>query len=443
MEELVIYISHRLENRESARYIGGMLSAFGRDRIRVHYSGQYPAGIDWREQMESDLVGASWLILLYDGPQVEWDWCLFETGFFRARMKSSPTERRLICLYSPEHRAPGLLQSFDLVPATQPSLEVLFRQIYLEEPWKINPRLFQEHAELVVQSINRIIATICESEKPRLFFYSPSFTIHVKIDQLEALINGKIPPDSYLTGGGGWETIFGKAPDTVGWSWQDVINGLQSPEPWIYSLAIIMWQAYNFQRVSYPSVGVRIKFDDVDNESRVFRLSLQSADMIENEARFMFVAAAVVTPYEPANNPHETSLYHLFSSSWFFRQRLLKGELNKLDLELLHRPREQAELEKIIREIGNDFMTMLADAQVRGMEQEGAVIQAFDDPLRGEVITKLHEEWPKLYQDLHDSLEVGESAAERISETLHKMEPINRFFLKVSLEELRKYLGDN
>jgi hypothetical protein len=59
------------------------------------------------------------------------------------------------------------------------------------------------------------------------------------------------------------------------------------------------------------------------------------------------------------------------------------------------------------------------------------------------VKTKLYEEWPTLYDELLANLNVGESAAERISETLHKMEPINHFFLKVSIEELNKYLGDN
>jgi hypothetical protein len=83
---------------------------------------------------------------------------------------------------------------------------------------------------------------------------------------------------------------------------------------------------------------------------------------------------------------------------------------------------------------------MLADAQVRGMEQQAAVIQSFDSPLREEVMTKLYVEWPKLYDELLTNVKVGEPAAELISKTLHNMEPINVFFLKVSVEELNKYL---
>jgi len=159
-------------------------------------------------------------------------------------------------------------------------------------------------------------------------------------------------------------------------------------------------------------------------------------------ATFAFAAAAVVVPYEPANNPKETRLYHLYNLAWFFRRRLLERELTKLDWELDNNPPNEENLRKIIREIGNDFTTLLADAQVRGMEQEAAAIQSFDSPLRGEVRSKLFEEWPKLYSELLNHLKLGVPAAKQIKETLENMKPINRFFLKVSIEELNKYLVD-
>lgn len=176
----------------------------------------------------------------------------------------------------------------------------------------------------------------------------------------------------------------------------------------------------------------------------MFRLCLQEVDVIGDTATFTFSAAAVVVPYEPANNPKETRLYHLYNLAWFFRRRLLERELTKLEWELDNNPPKEENLRKIIREIGNDFTTLLADAQVRGMEQAAAVIQSFDShsPLREEVRTKLFEEWPKLYSELIDYLKAGAPAAERIKETLEKMKPINRFFLKVSIRQLNKYLVD-
>ena len=164
MENLVIFISHKLQSRERAMKIAGALSAFGGNRIQVYYSGKYMAGVDWREKIEKDLSEALWLILLYEGPQVEWDWCLFETGFFRAKMKDSQADRLLICLHSPEHSVPGPLKSFNPVPATTEKLEELFRQIYVDKPWEISPKLFEENADIVNQLISRIISSVCGTE---------------------------------------------------------------------------------------------------------------------------------------------------------------------------------------------------------------------------------------------------------------------------------------
>jgi hypothetical protein len=286
------------------------------------------------------------------------------------------------------------------------------------------------------------ILVVCETARR---FACPSFKIHIKANQLNVLQDGKIPPEAELSGEGGWEDIFDLPAPTARCKWEDVVSKLESPEPWIYPLAILMWQAYDRQRIQYPSVGVRIKlFNRNGDEYRVFRLCLQKVDAKQDEADFAFVVAAVLVPYEPANNPTETRLYHLFNLAWFFRRRLLERELDKLEFELLNIPSKEQiaskeqELKKIIREISNDFRTLLADAQVRGMEQEAAVIQSFKSPLREEVKTRLFQEWPKLYKELLGHLEVGVPAAELIKETLDNMKPINRFFLKVSIEELNK-----
>jgi hypothetical protein len=443
MPDLVIFISHKLQSRDRATEIAGALSAFGGSRIRVYYSGRYTAGIDWREKIQNDLTEASWLILLYEGPHVAWDWCLFETGFFSAKMKDSKTDPRLICLHNPEYNVPGPMDNFNSLPASEARLTEFFRQIYVDEPWKISPNLFQENGKLVISTVGRIVSAVVGTPRSRLYFAAPSFAIHVKVDQIEILKDGQIPPEAYLSGDGGWETMFGKPAHTVSWLWRDIVKGLESPEPWIYPLATIMWQAYDFQRVPYPSVGVRIKFTDEDvDEYRVFRLSLQKAEVTGDEVKFAFAAAAVVTPYEPANNPKETSLYHLYNLAWFFRRRLLERELPKLDAALMNRPRNENVVQKVIREISNDFRTMLADAQVRGVEQQAGIIQSFDGPLRDEVTRNLQELWPPLHDRLFNHLKVGLPAAELISETLHSMKPINHFFLKVSIEALSKHLDD-
>jgi len=157
---LVIFISHRLESGEKARGIARALSAFGGPRIRVHFSGQYGPGIDARSHIERDLAEASWFILLYEGPQFEWAWCLFETGFFKAKMTDSKTDPRFFFLHSPEHEVPHTFQDLNSLPATPQKLEELFRDIYENKPWAINPNVFQENGELVRSTIAQIVSAV-------------------------------------------------------------------------------------------------------------------------------------------------------------------------------------------------------------------------------------------------------------------------------------------
>jgi hypothetical protein len=329
------------------------------------------------------------------------------------------------------------IQDFNSLPATPDRLRAFYGQIYVEEPWKLHPNVFKANQALVDSKINEIVTAVQSTSH----FACPSFLLQVKVDKLQSLKEGKIPLDAELSGEAGWETIFGKPVPTESCKWEEVETELESPEPWIYAMATLMWQAYDSQRVQYPSVGVRIKFRDQNvDEYRVFRLCLQRVEVVADEAGFAFVAAAVVVPYEPANNPTETRLYHLYNLAWFFRRRLLERELTRLDFELLNKRPKEEKLKQIITEIGDDFKTLLADAQVRGMEEEAAVIQSFESPLREQVRQKLFEEWPKLYDELLAHLKVGVAAAGQISVTLHNMESINRFFLKVSVEELAKFI---
>src|SRR5690349_16965854 len=100
-EGLCIFLSHKLGDSErNARRVAGDLAMFGGRSVSVLCSANFERGEEWEPKIREGLVKADWLILLYTGPTVEWDWCLYETGFFRALMEghSEKSVRRLICL---------------------------------------------------------------------------------------------------------------------------------------------------------------------------------------------------------------------------------------------------------------------------------------------------------------------------------------------------------
>jgi hypothetical protein len=175
MSNLVVFISHKLESRDRAREIAAAFSAFGASQIRMHYSGKYPAGSNFKEQIQADLTEASWLLLLYEGPEPKWDWCMYEIGFFTAIMPSKK-DPRLICLHSPQYQVPAPILHFNSLPATPERLKDFYGQIYVEAPWGIYPKIFDENKDNVDANIKRVISAVVAAdatEPPR--FAGPSF----------------------------------------------------------------------------------------------------------------------------------------------------------------------------------------------------------------------------------------------------------------------------
>ena len=100
--ELQIFLSHKKGDSErNARHIAGDLALFGGPNVKVICSANFEPGENWEQKIRQGLGNSNWLVLLYTGPHTEWDWCLFETGFFRALMEEQ-AQRRLICLHDPE-----------------------------------------------------------------------------------------------------------------------------------------------------------------------------------------------------------------------------------------------------------------------------------------------------------------------------------------------------
>jgi hypothetical protein len=63
----------------------------GGDHLDVHLSELIPAGDQWNPKIHEWLQESDWLLLLYTGQGVEWDWCLYETGFLRGPMEQRPS----------------------------------------------------------------------------------------------------------------------------------------------------------------------------------------------------------------------------------------------------------------------------------------------------------------------------------------------------------------
>jgi hypothetical protein len=77
----------------------------------------------WRTEIRTALTKSHLLVLLFTAPSKHWDWCLYETGYFRALMDKEP-DRRLICLHDPNFPVPAPLRGINHVPAIEADVEI-------------------------------------------------------------------------------------------------------------------------------------------------------------------------------------------------------------------------------------------------------------------------------------------------------------------------------
>lgn len=434
---LRIFLSHKLgKSKEKAQKVATALSILANDRMTICYSANFDRGDQWENKIREGLDSSDWFILLYDGPDVNHDWCLWEAGYFRANMKSNP-DKRLICLHDPRHNIPGPLRGFTPVPARQDEVYDLFRQIYLDEPWKIRPELFaQEGQDEIREKVRRIIKELThEQEIEAQFPLSPSITFHVKRQDANELEKGIIPNNTIVSGDGAWEVVFGKLNATVAWSWKQLQEGLVDWEPWAHQLAGMMDDAYKFQIVSQPSMKFRIKLKD--ESEAIYRVILRRLERTSEELSFTFAVAKIITSYRPQNHINETRIFHLYNMAWFFRRHFLEKHLEALkELNVLTNP-SKTKIEEEIRSIIDDKKALLAEAQTRGIEDPARIIQAFDEPLKREVSIALQETWPLLDAALTTATGRQPHNLGAIINAIDSMKDINSYFLRVCLESLR------
>src|SRR5436190_12486349 len=91
---LNIFISHKSKDEAAAKELKRLLDAHCR-KIKAFLSCDLkclPGGTDWREGIHRALNEANWLILIYTTPGDNWDWCLYEAGYFAGRVNAAKAD---------------------------------------------------------------------------------------------------------------------------------------------------------------------------------------------------------------------------------------------------------------------------------------------------------------------------------------------------------------
>ena len=154
--KLKLFISHKHKDEEIAREIIKQLELYAADKIEFYLSEENPFGVNWHNKVHEELKEADHLLLLYTDPSSDWDWCMYETGFFSRGIhdKREEHKHRLICLHRPEDETPKNLNHWQSVPTTRKDLKKLLKELYRD----VNSHFLKDN-----DSVNGVIKTIIEA----------------------------------------------------------------------------------------------------------------------------------------------------------------------------------------------------------------------------------------------------------------------------------------
>jgi hypothetical protein len=137
---LNIFISHKTKDEGAAKTLKHLLDSSCRkiDLFLSCDSKSLPRGVPWREAVHEALNKADLLILIYTTPGDNWDWCIYEAGYFAGKSSELPPgpprgmnkARSLLVLHPPGVQPPPPLAAWQSVPADPDRLMEYFGYIF-------------------------------------------------------------------------------------------------------------------------------------------------------------------------------------------------------------------------------------------------------------------------------------------------------------------------
>lgn len=149
--QINIFFSYKLKDEAVASsVVKAMRSAS--TRLNITYAREFESGKDYREKILRATRNAHWFILLLPDPAEDWDWCLYESGLFRA--KTFPGDR-LICIHHKDSKIPDQISNFNAVAATKERLTSFLDELFCQE--NPIPGMDKINENAMIESIAEII----------------------------------------------------------------------------------------------------------------------------------------------------------------------------------------------------------------------------------------------------------------------------------------------
>jgi hypothetical protein len=381
---LRVFISYKLKDHAATVVIKKKLKKLGAGKLEVFVSGDEVAGTLWREKVLEELAKAHILIFLYTDPKSQWDWCLYETGYFDARQKRQELDRHLYVLRRREDLPSGPFLGLGTVPIDASSgdndseLQKFLKMLFEEstDP-PVNAEWNADGSDDLVTAFTAPFGRREEVAPPQEFVRKLTFHL-VKKGMEDALNKDDIPAE--VSGNKESFELFGFGT-AASRSWRELEDNWRSEMPPIPKGgldSVKLWVANVAQKMLLAIRGKR--FDDglplffspfiKPREQGLFRPSLARLATYSDAYDFDIVFVDVPREFVAISRGPLTAVLGLLKLATNFRFGWIEQKAKDV---------AQRELGNIPEDTLTRFGSVAAESFTLGLNTEQAVLLAFNE----------------------------------------------------------------
>lgn len=426
-----IFISHKSSeiDRNLAAAFKHCLTLSGIPMDSIFVAEELRAGEDWQPAILKALQESTIFYLLYTDPSYDWDWCLFEAGYWLGIRAQENQPTALICINAGVGR-PSPLDRWQDIHKDSDFLSHLISLFDRDPPFGfLNGRRFQGSALSVISKFWEELAL------PQRKSGSPvptldercTLSITVSSDDMVQITQGRdIPGKAQVEINAGAASIFPRARETR--TWDEFVGGLdECQKPWTACLATLLRMLNGKNRESPFLPLVRAGIADTRGILPIYQ-PFVSIRLEHSDGGLTFQVEFVRRSDAVPVKDNLDRLYHYLILARNFRFNALERYRREFD--------SGAQLDKKISGFLDEIDLVNIDLGSRGLDTESDFGNLFSTETCNE-LSRLTEEWQDAEKELRRMYDKSDIDRSEVNVLMDKLLHINMVFALIVCSALQ------
>lgn len=425
------FLSHKAKDKMKAEALKRLLTTSGGGKLELFLSStDIKGGEVWRSSIWENMKKSNFLILLYLNPDDDWDWCLFETGYFRGTNKGP-----VFCIHPQRSTVPAPLEDLQNVEAKPKIIkETFLKPLFSDgkDEFALNPALFTQDNIGILDKLAGDIVKVVGS-KPQFFPLLPRVIFSLTAAQMKsARDTGKVPDEASIEFDPKSKVIFQIDISVTEMNWgafKECLTEAQS----IWLSEMEQQMPHVKHTGLYPTFGL-ISDAAPPVKRSYYRPIMSGISMdMQDTTRIHVIFVPIKTQFPIDSSLAKDRLFHVLTVLQAFRWRIIQKYDEKL-LSLSAAQKEPMawtkEQESVLRDFRIDFVEVMQESKNRGLFHEEQLLKALgSDDLR-EQVKSLNKKWgEEITEGFQKAMDEGNAI--EMSKYLRQLDEMNRIYFSV------------